>query len=77
MASHPPSLCQGCGERLSPDDEVRQLHRHLAAAPGGDEATYPMVAYSHLGHEPNHGYRITGRGTLRSLEAERVRPETD
>ncbi len=60
--------CQGCGDRLDPGDEVRQLHRDLAVAPEGDEATYPMRAYSHLGHEPQWGYRITGRGLLHDLE---------
>jgi hypothetical protein len=65
--SEAPVTCQGCGERLRPGDEVRQLHRDLAEPPEGDEATYPIEAYSHLGHEPMRGYRITGRGVLHDL----------
>jgi hypothetical protein len=59
--------CQGCGGRLYPTDDVRALHRELADPPEGDEATFPIVAYSHLGHEPQLGYRITGRGLLGAL----------
>ena len=66
--AEPPITCLGCGDRLDPSAEVRQLHRNLAEAPGGDDATYPITAYSHLGHEPHQGYRITGRGLLHDFE---------
>ena len=72
MTPPTPWLCHGCGQRLAPNDDVRQLHRHLPDAPGGDDATYPIIAYSHVGHEPNHSYRITGRGLLGTLEAARA-----
>ena len=69
-------LCEGCGERLRPSDEVRAIYRELADSVG-DEAATPRWAYTHLGHEP-HGraYRIIGRGPLAELEAERQNKDT-
>jgi tRNA(Ile2) C34 agmatinyltransferase TiaS len=66
--------CEGCGERLSPSDEVRAVYRELA-----DEAVAakPRWAYTHLGHEPQgRAYRIIGRGPLAELEAERKNKDT-
>ena len=65
-------LCEGCGDRLHPSDEVRAVYRELADVIGGDAGIKPRWAYTHLGHEP-HGtaYRIIGRGLLSDLERER------
>lgn len=67
--SRRPPTCQGCGYPLKPHDEVRVLQRELAHAPMGDEVSFPVVAYAHLGDEPRWGYRITGRARMRELLA--------
>ena len=68
-------VCQGCGGRLDPSDEVRAVYRELADAIGGDEVVTPRWAYTHLGHEPEgRAYRIIGRGRLADLERERLNP---
>ncbi len=65
-------LCEGCGERLQPSDEVRAIYRELADVIGGEEVIKPRWAYTHLGHEPQgRAYRIIGRGLLSHLEQER------
>jgi hypothetical protein len=65
-------LCEGCGDRLQPSDEVRALYRELADIIGGDEVLRPRWTYTHLGHEPQSTeYRIIGRGRLSDLEQER------
>jgi len=66
------NLCEGCGDRLYPPDEVRAVYRELADAIGGQEAK-PRWGYTHLGHEPRGtAYRIIGRGRLSDLERERM-----
>ena len=65
-------LCEGCGDRLQPSDEVRAVYRELADVIGGNEVKTPRWAYTHLGHEPQGtAYRIIGRGRLSDLERER------
>ena len=65
-------LCAGCGDRLEPTDEVRELYRELADDIGGEDVVTPPRAYAHIGHEPqNRLYRITGRGILAVLERQR------
>jgi hypothetical protein len=65
-------LCEGCGDRLQPSDEVRAIYRELADVIGGEEIVKPRWAYTHLGHEPQgRAYRIIGRGVLSDLERER------
>jgi hypothetical protein len=65
-------LCEGCGDRLQPSDEVRAIYRELADVIGGDEVVKPRWAYTHLGHEPQgRAYRIIGRGVLSDLERQR------
>ncbi len=65
-------LCEGCGDRLQPSDEVRAVYRELADATRGDEVARPRWAYTHLGHEPQGmAFRIIGRGLLSDLERER------
>lgn len=69
-------LCEGCGDRLKPSDEVRAIYRELADVIGDVAVGTPRWAYTHLGHEP-HGraYRIIGRGLLADLE--RVRRDKE
>ena len=68
-------LCEGCGDRLEPTDEVRAVYRELADIIGGEEVATPRWAYTHIGHEPlNRLYRITGRGILADLERKRRHP---
>ncbi|MBA2757360.1 MAG: hypothetical protein H0U37_07960 [Chloroflexi bacterium] len=68
-------LCEGCGDRLQPSDEVRAVYRELADVIGGEEVATPRWGYTHLGHEPQgRTYRITGRGTLSDLETQRRHP---
>ena len=68
-------LCEGCGDRLQPSDEVRAVYRELAEVIGGEEVATPRWGYTHLGHEPQgRAYRITGRGTLSNLETQRRHP---
>ena len=70
-------VCEGCGDRLHPTDEVRAVYRELADVTGGDNVVTPRWAYTHLGHEPQGtGYRIIGRGLLSDLERERQSKET-
>lgn len=65
-------LCEGCGDRLRPSDEVRAVYRELAPASGEEEAAEPRWAYTHLGHEPpGTAFRIIGRGRLSDVERER------
>ena len=65
-------VCEGCGNRLQPSDEVRAVYRELADAIGGEEVVTPRWAYTHLGHEPQGtAYRIIGRGRLSDLERKR------
>jgi hypothetical protein len=65
-------LCEGCGDRLQPSDEVRAIYRELADVIGDEEVPKPRWAYTHLGHEPQStAYRIIGRGLLSDLERER------
>ena len=65
-------LCEGCGDRLRPLDEVRAVYRELADASGEEEGAKPRWAYTHLGHEPQGtAFRIIGRGRLSDLERER------
>jgi hypothetical protein len=65
-------LCEGCGDRLQPSDEVRAVYRELADVIGGEEVVTPRWAYTHLGHEPQGtAYRIIGRGRLSDLERAR------
>ena len=65
-------LCECCGDRLQPSDEVRAIYRQLADVIGVEEVVTPRWAYTHLGHEPQgRAYRITGRGLLADLERER------
>ena len=65
-------LCEGCGDRLQPSDEVRAIFREREDDIGGDEVPRPRWAYTHLGHEPQTmEYRIIGRGLLSDLERER------
>ena len=65
-------LCEGCGDRLQPNDEVRAVYRELADSIGGEELVTPRWAYTHIGHEPQgRAYRIIGRGLLAELERER------
>lgn len=71
-------LCKGCGDRLEPTDEVREVYRELADVVGGEEVVTPRWAYTHLGHEPQgRAYRITGRGILADLERKRKHPEPE
>jgi hypothetical protein len=64
--------CKTCGGPLNPDDDVRQVYRELADAEG-ESAPEDRWAYTHVGHEPaGTAYRITGRGRLAHLEAERL-----
>ena len=66
-------LCEGCGDRLDPSDEVRAVYRELADEIGGPDSVKPRWAYTHLGHEPQGtAYRIIGRGRLSDLERERL-----
>lgn len=68
-------LCEGCGDRLRPTDEVRAVYRELADTIGGEEVVTPRWAYTHIGHEPQgRAYRIIGRGFLADLERERKHP---
>lgn len=65
-------LCEGCGDRLQPSDEVRAIYRELADVIGEEDVVKPRWAYTHLGHEPQgRAYRIIGRGLLADLERER------
>ena len=65
-------LCEGCGDRLQPSDEVRAIYRELADVIGGEEVVKPRWAYTHLGLEPQgRAYRIIGRGVLSDLERQR------
>jgi|SoiMethySBSTD1v2_1073268.scaffolds.fasta_scaffold613320_2 hypothetical protein len=65
-------VCEGCGDRLQPSDEVRAIYRELADVTGGEDVPRPRWAYTHLGHEPRtREYRIIGRGRLSDLERER------
>lgn len=64
-------LCEGCGGRLQPSDEVRAIYRELADVIGAENVK-PRWAYTHLGHEPQgRAYRIIGRGLLSELERQR------
>lgn len=66
-------MCEGCGERLYPSDDVRAVYRERADAIGGPDADKPRWAYTHLGHEPQGtAFRIIGRGRLSDLERERI-----
>ena len=68
-------LCEGCGDRLDPTDEVRAVYRELADVISGEEVAKPRWAYTHLGHEPQgRAFRIIGRGLLADLERERRHP---
>ena len=68
-------LCEGCGGRLQPTDEVRAVYRELADVIGDEQEATPRWAYTHLGHEPQgRAYRIIGRGLLADLERERKHP---
>jgi hypothetical protein len=68
-------LCEGCGDRLQPTDDVRAVFRELADVIGGEEVVTPRWGYTHLGHEPQgRAYRIIGRGLLADLERERKHP---
>jgi hypothetical protein len=55
--------CEGCGQRLRPDETVRALYREL---PREGEQPFDRMRYSHIGHEPR-GFRLTGRGRLEDL----------
>ena len=66
-------LCRGCGLPLKSDDDVRAVFREISDPEGGHRTGEPRWGYSHLGHEPaGSGYRITGRGRLADLEAQRI-----
>ena len=58
--------CHGCGDLIDPSEQVRWLERESADPRGGDDATYPARAYTHLGHELI-GYRIVGRSRARDV----------
>jgi hypothetical protein len=66
-------MCRGCGEPLKSDDDVRAVYREMSDPEGGHRTGEPRWGYAHLGHEPaGSGYRITGRGRLADLEAQRL-----
>ena len=66
-------VCRGCGLPLNPGDDVRAVYREISDPEGGHRTGEPRWGYSHLGHEPaGSGYRITGRGRLADLEAQRL-----